>query len=149
MSPDSSKLSKQIKEFSNGKSIFVVGPNGNPYPVAVMWRRIAAQVVDAVTVFSIAFLRWNKGQTPAMDLLKVSAVRTKNGQHLGIIRCVGRWLIDGASWLVPPIVLGGLAVNTVSYLPASVDRRRHTVADRLAGTTIIAYDRDKEAQHPG
>lgn len=183
--------SKQIPELIPGKSTVIAGPNSNPYPVAAVWRRVAAQLVDAVTVFfihwivgaagliwamnpppsdrwhtdlwgeesagvvsyvifhfvySVVFLRLNKGQTPGMDLMKVRAVRTKDGQYLGIIRCTARWLIDGCSWLVPPVVLGGLAVNTVSYLPTSVDRRRRTVADWLAGTTIIAYDRDREAE---
>ena len=116
------------------------------------WGEESAGVVSYVIfhfVYSVAFLRWNKGQTPGMDSMKVRAVRTKDGQRLGIIRCVVRWLIDGGSWLVPPIVLGGLAVNTVSYLPAFVDRRRRTVADWLAGTTIIAYDRDEDHKQTG
>ena len=42
------------------------------------------------------------------------------------------------------MVLGGLVVNAATYVTAPVDRRRRTVSDWLAGTTVIAYDRDKE-----
>lgn len=166
----------------------VDGPDGKPYPVAAVWRRALARIIDAVTVFFIqwmltviqllwfmddvssrwqpepwgrataailgyiffhfvytmVFLRWNEGQTPAMDLLKLRAVRTKDGSHLGLGRCGARWLVGGVSWIAPPVVLGGIIVNAATYLTAPFDRRRRTVSDWVAGTTVIAYNRDKE-----
>ena len=117
----------RTEEFPEGKTI-VAGPDGKPYPVAVVWRRVLARIIDAVTVFFIqwmltviqllwfmddvstrwqpdpwgrataavlayiffhfvytmVFLRWNEGQTPAMDLMNLRAVRTKDGSHLGL-----------------------------------------------------------------
>ena len=176
------------EEFPEGATI-VAGPDGKPYPVAAVWRRVLARLIDAITVFFIqwmltviqllwfmddvstrwqpdpwgrataavlayvffhfvytmVFLRWNEGQTPAMDLLKLRAVRTKDGSHLGLGRCAARWLVGGVAWIVPPVVLGGLIVNAATYLPVPADRqRRRTVSDWVAGTTVIAYDRDKE-----
>lgn len=170
-------------------AVLVAGPEGKPYPVAVVWRRALARIIDAITVFFIqwmltviqvlwfmddvstrwqpepwgrataavlayvffhfvytmVFLRWNEGQTPAMDLLKLRAVQTKDGSHLGLGRCAARWLVGGASWIMPPVVLGGLIVNAATYLTVPADRqRRRTVSDWVAGTTVIAYDRDKE-----
>lgn len=174
-------------EFPEGATI-VDGPDGKPYPVAAVWRRVLARLIDAVTVFFIqwmltviqllwfmddvstrwqpdpwgrataavlayvffhfvytmVFLRWNEGQTPAMDLMKIRAVRTKDGSHLGLGRCAARWLVGGASWAVPPVFFGGLIVNAATYLTVPADRRRRTVSDWMAGTTVIAYDRDKE-----
>lgn len=190
---DSSRRTKPRKtpqgteEFPEGQTI-VTGPDGKPYPVAAVWRRALARIIDAVTVFFIqwmltviqvlwfmddvstrwqpepwgrataavlayvffhfvytmVFLRWNEGQTPAMDLLKLRAVRTDDGSHLGLGRCGARWLVGGVSWIVPPVVIGGLIVNAATYLTVTFDRRRRTVSDWLAGTTVIAYDRDKE-----
>lgn len=175
------------EEFPEGATI-VTGPDGKPYPVAAVWRRVLARLIDAVTVFFIqwmltviqllwfmddvssrwqpdpwgrasaavlayvffhfvytmVFLRWNEGQTPAMDLMKIRAVRTKDGSHLGLGRCGARWLVGGASWAVPPVFFGGLIVNAATYLTVPADRRRRTVSDWVAGTTVIAYDRDKE-----
>lgn len=175
------------EEFPEGATI-VAGPDGKPYPVAAVWRRALARIIDAVTVFFIqwmltviqllwfmddvsnrwqpepwgrataailgyiffhfvytmVFLRWNEGQTPAMDLMKLRAVRTKDGSHLGLGRCGARWLVGGASWIVPPVVLGGIIVNAATYLTVPFERRRRTVSDWVAGTTVIAYDRDKE-----
>lgn len=169
-------------------AVIVDGPDGKPYPVAAVWRRALARIIDAVTVFFIqwmltviqllwfmddvstrwqpdpwgrataamlgyvffhfvytmVFLRWNEGQTPAMDLLKLRAVRTEDGSHLGLGRCGARWLVGGVSWIAPPVVLGGLIVNAATYLTVPFDRRRRTVSDWLASTTVIAYDRDKE-----
>ena len=167
----------------------VDGPDGKPYPVAAVWRRALARLIDAVTVFFIqwmltviqvlwfmddvstrwqpdpwgrataavlgyvffhfvytmVFLRWNEGQTPAMDLLKLRAVRTKDGSHLGLGRCAARWVVGGVSWIVPPVLFGGLVVNAATYATVPADRRRRrTVSDFVAGTTVIAYDRDKE-----
>ena len=193
LASDSSRRSKpretpqSTEEFPEGKTI-VAGPDGKPYPVAAVWRRVLARIIDAVTVFFIqwmltviqllwfmddvstrwqpdpwgrataavlayiffhfvytmVFLHWNEGQTPAMDLMKLRAVRTKDGSHLGLGRCAARWLVGGASWIAPPVVLGGLVVNAAAYVTAPVDRRRRAVSDWLAGTTVIAYDRDKE-----
>ncbi|WP_419918122.1 RDD family protein [Candidatus Poriferisocius sp.] len=175
------------EELPEGRRM-VAGPGGNPYPVAVLWRRVLARLIDAITVFFIqwmltviqllwfmdsvssrwqpepwgrataavlayiffhfvytmVFLRWNEGQTPAMDLMKLRAVRTTDGSHIGLGRCAARWVVGGASWIVPPVALGGLVVNAATYLTAPVDRRRRTVPDWLAGTTVIAYDRDRE-----
>lgn len=174
-------------EFPAGATI-VAGPDGKPYPVASVWRRALARIIDAITVFFIqwmltviqllwfmddvstrwqpepwgrataailgyvffhfvytmVFLRWNEGQTPAMDLMKLRAVRTKDGSHLGLGRCGARWLVGGVSWIAPPVVLGGIIVNAATYLTVPFDRRRRTASDWLAGTTVIAYDRDKE-----
>ncbi len=168
--------------------MLVAGPGGLPFPVAAVWRRALARLIDAITVFFIqwmltviqllwfmddvstrwqpdpwgrasaavlvyvffhfvytmVFLRWNEGQTPAMDLMNLRAVRTADGSHLGLGRCALRWLVGGASWAVPPVLFGGLVVNAATYLPVAFDRRRRTVSDWLAGTTVIAYDRDKE-----
>ena len=173
--------------FPEGATI-VSGPDGKPYPVAAVWRRALARIIDAVTVFFIqwmltviqllwfmddvssrwqpepwgrataailgyiffhfvytmVFLRWNEGQTPAMDLMKLRAVRTEDGSHLGLGRCAARWLVGGASWVVPPVFFGGLIINAATYLTVPADRRRRTVSDWVAGTTVIAYDRDKE-----
>ena len=52
--------------------------------------------------------------------------------------------MGGASWIVPPVLIGGLVVNAATYVTVPADRRRRTVSDWLAGTTVIAYDRDKE-----
>ena len=175
------------EEFPEGATI-VAGPDGKPYPVAAVWRRVLARIIDAVTVFFIqwmltviqllwfmddvssrwqpepwgrataailgyiffhfvytmVFLRWNEGQTPAMDLMKLRAVRTKDGSHLGLGRCGARWLVGGVSWIAPPVVLGGIIVNAATYLTVPADRRRRTVSDWMAGTTVIAYNRDKE-----
>ncbi|MXZ79030.1 MAG: RDD family protein [Acidimicrobiia bacterium] len=175
------------EEFPEGATI-VDGPDGKPYPVAAVWRRALARIIDAVTVFFIqwmltviqllwfmddvstrwqpepwgrataailgyiffhfvytmVFLRWNEGQTPAMDLMKLRAVRTKDGGHLGLGRCGARWLVGGVSWILPPVVLGGIIVNAATYLTVPFDRRRRTVSDWVAGTTVIAYNRDKE-----
>ena len=175
------------EEFPEHQTI-VTGPDGKPFPVAAVWRRALARLIDAITVFFIqwmltviqllwfmddvstrwqpepwgratsamlayvffhfvytmVFLRWNEGQTPAMDLLNLRAVRTKDGSHLGLSRCAARWLVGGASWILPPVVLGGLVVNAATYVTVPADRRRRTVSDWLAGTTVIAYDRDKE-----
>ncbi len=175
------------EEFPEGATI-VAGPAGKPYPVAAVWRRALARLIDAITVFFIQwmltviqllwfmddvstrwqpepwgrataamlgyvffhfvytmiFLRWNQGQTPAMDLLKLRAVRTKDGSHLGLGRCGTRWLVGGASWIVPPVALGGLIVNAATYITVPFDRRRRTVSDWMAGTTVIAYNRDQE-----
>ncbi len=166
----------------------VAGPDGRPFPVAAVWRRVLARLMDAVTVFFIqwmltiiqllwfmdsvsnrwqpdpwgrasaallgyvffhfvytmVFLRWNEGQTPAMDLMNLRAVRTRDGSHLGLRHCAARWLVGGVGWLVPPVLFGGLVVNAATYVVAPADRRRRTVSDWLAGTTVIAYDRDKE-----
>ncbi len=174
-------------EFPEGATI-VAGPEGKPYPVAAVWRRALARLIDAITVFFIqwmltviqllwfmddvsnrwqpepwgrataailgyiffhfvytmVFLRWNEGQTPAMDLMKLRAVRTKDGSHLGLGRCGARWLVGGVSWIAPPVVLGGIIVNAATYLTVPFDRRRRTVSDWVAGTTVIAYNRDKE-----
>ena len=174
-------------EFPEGATI-VIGPDGKPYPVAAVWRRALARIIDAVTVFFIqwmltviqllwfmddvssrwqpepwgrataailgyvffhfvytmVFLRWNEGQTPAMDLMKLRAVRTKDGSHLGLGRCGARWLVGGVSWIAPPVVLGGIIVNAATYLTVPFERRRRTVSDWVAGTTVIAYNRDKE-----
>ena len=181
------KTPLDTEEFPEGATI-VDGPDGKPYPVAAVWRRALARLIDAVTVFFIqwmltviqllwfmddvstrwqpdpwgrataavlayvffhfvytmVFLRWNEGQTPAMDLLNLRAVRTKDGSHLGLGRCATRWLVGGASWIVPPVLIGGLVVNAATYVTVPADRRRRTVSDWLAGTTVIAYDRDKE-----
>ncbi|WP_419851537.1 RDD family protein [Candidatus Poriferisocius sp.] len=178
---------ERTDEFPEGATI-VAGPDEKPYPVAAVWRRALARLIDAVTVFFIqwmltviqllwfmddvsnrwqpepwgrataailgyiffhfvytmVFLRWNEGQTPAMDLMKLRAVRTKDGSHLGLGRCGARWLVGGVSWIVPPVVLGGIIVNAATYLTVPFDRRRRTVSDWVAGTTVIAYDRDKE-----
>ncbi|WP_419925054.1 RDD family protein [Candidatus Poriferisocius sp.] len=175
------------EEFPEGATI-VAGPDGKQFPVAAVWRRVLARIIDAVTVFFIqwmltiiqllwfmddvstrwqpdpwgrataavlayiffhlvytmVFLRWNEGQTPAMDLLDLRAVRTKDGSHLSLGRCAARWLAGGASWILPPVALGGLIANAATYLTVPADRRRRTVSDWLAGTTVIAYDRDKE-----
>ncbi|MXZ84504.1 MAG: RDD family protein [Acidimicrobiia bacterium] len=175
------------EEFPEGATI-VDGPDGKPYPVAAVWRRALARIIDAVTVFFIqwmltviqllwfmddvstrwqpepwgrataailgyiffhfvytmVFLRWNEGQTPAMDLMKLRAVRTKDGGRLGLGRCGARWLVGGVSWIAPPVVLGGIIVNAATYLTVPFDRRRRTVSDWVAGTTVIAYNRDKE-----
>lgn len=175
------------EELPEGATI-VAGPDGKPYPVAAVWRRALARIIDAVTVFfiqwmltviqllwfmdgvstrwqpepwgrataailgyvffhfvyTVVFLRWNEGQTPAMDLMKLRAVRTKDGSHLGLGRCGARWLVGGVSWIAPPVVLGGIIVNAATYLTVPFDRRRRTVSDWLAGTTVIAYNRDKE-----
>ena len=175
------------EEFPEGTTI-VAGPDGKQFPVAAVWRRVLARIIDAVTVFFIqwmltviqllwfmddvstrwqpdpwgrataamlgyvffhfvytmVFLRWNEGQTPAMDLMKLRAVRTEDGRHLGLGRCGARWLVGGVSWIVPPVVLGGLIVNAATYLTVPFDRRRRTVSDWLAGTTVIAYNRDQE-----
>ena len=174
-------------EIPEGATV-VAGPDGRPFPVAAVWRRVLARLIDAVTVFFIqwmltviqllwfmddvstrwqpepwgrataallayvffhfaytmVFLRWNEGQTPAMDLMKLRAVRTKDGSHLGLGRCGARWLVGGASWIVPPVALGGIIVNAATYLTVPFDRRRRTVSDWLAGTTVIAYNRDQE-----
>ena len=174
-------------EFPEGATI-VAGPDGKPYPVAAVWRRALARLIDAITVFFIqwmltviqilwfmedvsnrwqpepwgrataailgyiffhfvytmVFLRWNEGQTPAMDLMKLRAVRTKDGSHLGLGRCGARWLVGGVSWIAPPVVLGGIILNAATYLTVLFDRRRRTVSDWAAGTTVIAYNRDKE-----
>ncbi len=173
--------------FPEGAAI-VAGPDGRPYPVAAVWRRALARIIDAVTVFfiqwmltvvqilwfmddlstqwqpdpwgrataailgyiffhfvyTIVFLRWNEGQTPAMDLLNLRAVRTKDGSHLGLGRCGARWLVGGVSWIAPPVALGGIIVNAAAYLTAPFERRRRTASDWIAGTTVIAYDRDEE-----
>ena len=191
--PGSSRRSKPRKtplgedEFPEGATI-VSGPDGKPYPVAAVWRRALARLIDAITVFFIqwmltviqllwfmddvssrwqpepwgrataailgyiffhfvytmVFLRWNKGQTPAMDLMKLRAVRTKDGSHLSLGRCGARWLVGGVSWIAPPVVLGGIIVNAATYLTVPFERRRRTVSDWVAGTTVIAYNRDKE-----
>ena len=191
--PGSSRRSKPRKtplgddEFPEGATI-VAGPDGKPYPVAAVWRRALARLIDAITVFFIqwmltviqilwfmddvsnrwqpepwgrataailgyiffhfvytmVFLRWNEGQTPAMDLMKLRAVRTKDGSHLGLGRCGARWLVGGVAWIAPPVVLGGIIVNAATYLTVPFDRRRRTVSDWAAGTTVIAYNRDKE-----
>ena len=174
-------------EFPEGATI-VAGPDGKPYPVAAVWRRALARLIDAITVFFIqwmltviqvlwfmddvssrwqpepwgrataailgyiffhfvytmVFLRWNEGQTPAMDLMKLRAVRTKDGSHMGLGRCAARWLVGGVSWIAPPVVLGGIIVNAATYLTVPFERRRRTVSDWVAGTTVIAYNRDKE-----
>lgn len=181
------KTPQGAEEFPEGQTI-VAGPDGKPYPVAAVWRRVLARIIDAITVFFIqwmltviqllwfmddvstrwqpdpwgrataavlayaffhfaytmVFLRWNEGQTPAMDLMNLRAVRTKDGSHLGLGRCAARWLVGGASWILPPVVLGGLVVNAASYVTTPLDRRRRTVSDWLGGTTVIAYDRDIE-----
>ncbi len=174
-------------EFPEDATI-VAGPDGKPYPVAAVWRRALARLIDAITVFFIqwmftviqilwfmddvsnrwqpepwgrataailgyiffhfvytmVFLRWNEGQTPAMDLMKLRAVRTKDGSHLGLGRCGARWLVGGVAWIAPPVVLGGIILNAATYLTVPFDRRRRTVSDWVAGTTVIAYNRDKE-----
>ncbi|MCY4192722.1 MAG: RDD family protein, partial [bacterium] len=175
------------REFPEGATI-VAGPDGKSYPVAAVWRRVVARLIDAVTVFfiqwmltviqllwfmddvstrwqpdpwgraaaavlgyvffhfvyTVVFLRWNEGQTPAMDLMKLRAVRTSDGSRLGLGRCAARWLVGGASWIAPPVLIGGLVVNAAAYATVPADRRRRTVSDWLAGTTVIAYDRDQE-----
>ena len=181
------KTPLESDEFPEDATI-VAGPDGKPYPVAAVWRRALARLIDAITVFFIqwmftviqilwfmddvsnrwqpepwgrataailgyiffhfvytmVFLRWNEGQTPAMDLMKLRAVRTKDGSHLGLGRCGARWLVGGVSWIAPPVVLGGIIVNAATYLTVPFDRRRRTVSDWVAGTTVIAYNRDKE-----
>ena len=111
------------------------------------WGRATAAILGYIFfhfVYTMVFLRWNEGQTPAMDLMKLRAVRTKDGSHLGLGRCAARWLVGGAAWIVPPVVLGGLIVNAATYLTVPADRRRRTVSDWVAGTTVIDYNRDKE-----
>ncbi len=168
--------------------LLVSGPQGISYPVAPVWRKALARLIDAFTVFflqwmltivqvlgfmdsvstqwqpdpwgrysaailvyiflhliyTVVFLRWNEGQTPAMDFMKLRAVRTADGSHMSLGRCGLHWLLGGASWIVPPVVLGGLLINAANYLTSPFDKRRRTLSDWLAGTTVIVYDRDKE-----
>ncbi len=111
------------------------------------WGRATSAILGYIFfhfVYTMVFLRWNEGQTPAMDLMKLRAVRTKDGSHLSLGRCGARWLVGGVSWIAPPVVLGGIIVNAATYLTAPFERRRRTVSDWVAGTTVIAYNRDKE-----
>jgi len=170
------------------KTLLVAGPNGELYPVAAIWRKALARIIDAIAVFflqwmltiiqvlgfmenvstrwqpepwgrytaailvyiffhfvyTVVFLRWNEGQTPAMDLLKLRAVCTVGGGHLSVGRCTARWFLGGASWIVPPVVLGGLLINAANYLTAPFDGRCRTMSDWVAGTTVISYNRDEQ-----
>ncbi|MCY4258066.1 MAG: RDD family protein [bacterium] len=170
------------------KTLLVAGPNGALYPVAAIWRKALARIIDAIAVFflqwmltiiqvlgfmenvstrwqpepwgrytaailvyiffhfvyTVVFLRWNEGQTPAMDLLKLRAVCTVGGGHLSVGRCTARWFLGGASWIVPPVLLGGLLINAANYLTAPFDDRYRTMSDWVAGTTVISYNRDEQ-----
>jgi uncharacterized RDD family membrane protein YckC len=119
-----------------------------PEPWGRAFAATATYVVLAAA-YEVVFLRWNRGVTPGKDLTKLrvvarAAVRRGDGDPvtgLGARRAVVRALVTSLVWLVPPV---GLAIAVAGALgaPCALPGRR-SVADVVAGTAVVVYDRDR------
>jgi uncharacterized RDD family membrane protein YckC len=127
-----------------------------PEPWGRAFTATATYVVLAVT-YEVVFLRWNGGVTPGKDLVKLRVVvRPVEGRGdggpgapagLGVGRAVVRALVSDLVWLVPPV---GLAIALAGALgaPCALPSRR-SVADMVAGTEVVVYDRDRAEERDG
>jgi uncharacterized RDD family membrane protein YckC len=118
-------------------------PWGRAFPATV------AYVVLAVA-YEVVFLRWNRGVTPGKDMarLRVVAVRGHGDEHaagvapgLGAGRAAARALVAGGVWMIPPVWLA-VAAAVALGAPIALPGRR-SVADLVAGTRVVVYDRDR------
>ena len=93
-------------------------------------------------VYEVVFLVASKGQTPGKDLMKLRVVPRHGGEAVSWRRALGRWVLPGLVLLVPPLWAGaGLAAATGATV---LGRSRRSLADRLAATAVVPYDRDVE-----
>lgn len=93
-------------------------------------------------VFEVLFLVRNRGQTPGKDLMKLRVVPCRGGDKISVGRAVRRWVLLGIAALVHPIWMAAVVLGIVG-LPAAMTGRR-SMCDRLAGTVVVHYDRDRE-----
>ena len=109
------------------------------------WGRWFAPTVAFVVIFAVfevLFLVRNRGQTPGKDVMKIRVVPRRAGGKISVVRAVRRWVLLGVAALVHPIWMAALVLGIVG-LPAAMTGRR-SMCDRLAGTVVVHYDRDRE-----
>ncbi len=106
------------------------------------WGRAFAPLVVFVVlsaVYDVVFLRWNAGQTPGKQLMRVRVVHRSDGGSLSAGRALARWLLPGAALLIWPL-WAGLAAVAVTAVSIPVGLHRQALHDHLADTTVVVYD---------
>lgn len=99
-------------------------------------------------VYEVVFHTWNRGQTPAKDLLKIRVERVADGADPTLTQSILRWVLPGGLQFVPPVPLGSVAVGLTATSAFDPDRRM--LHDRIAGTRVVAFDRNAiEAEERG
>lgn len=107
-------------------------------------RAFVATALFAVlyALYEIVFLVHSKGQTPGRDVMKLRVIGRDGAEHVTWRQAVARWSLPGVAVLIPPVWLAALAIGVTGVTLARSSRR--SVPDWLAGTVVVAYDRDKE-----
>lgn len=107
-------------------------------------RRLVATLafIAMSALYEWAFLVHSKGQTPGKDIMKLRVVTTGQEAKISTPRALCRWLPLGAAPLLQPLWLMAPALAAAGVSAARRDRR--ALHDLVAGTRVVAYDRDLE-----
>lgn len=110
------------------------GPWGSAFVPALAYGALAF-------VYEVVFLVSNRGQTPAKDALHLRVVAADG--RIGWAAASARAVLTTSVWLAVPLGAGTVAAAAVAGALAALGRPRG-LHDRLAGSTVIGYDRTAE-----
>jgi uncharacterized RDD family membrane protein YckC len=112
-------------------------------PLANVGRRIGAYFLAiplAIITLGIGYLIWglivwNRGQTPALQVLGMRTWHPETRKVPGFWRMALREIVGG-------IVEGFFIIGLISFIMMLTGRERKTIHDHIAGTVVL-YDPDK------
>jgi uncharacterized RDD family membrane protein YckC len=112
-------------------------------PLASVGRRIGAYFLAIpLTIITLGIgyviwglIVWNRGQTPALQVLGMRTWHPETGEVPGFWRMALREIVGG-------IVEAFFVIGLISFIMMLTGRERKTIHDHIAGTVVL-YDPDK------